>query len=95
MKHAWNTNSGSAAWGSSVKVPVDIHCRDISLPSALRIDPLVDGLVIVELKAVEKLVPIHEAQVPTSLRLSGLHVALLINFNVPAPKEGIKRVVLD
>lgn len=81
--------------GVERQVPVDIHYRDISLPSALRIDLLVDGLVIVELKAVEKLVPIHEAQVLTYLRLSGLHVALLISFNVPALKEGIKRVVLD
>jgi GxxExxY protein len=50
--------------------------------------------LVVELKAVEKLLPIHEAQLLTYLRLSQTHVGLLINFNVPMLKDGIKRMVL-
>jgi GxxExxY protein len=50
--------------------------------------------LVVELKAVEKLLPIHEAQLLTYLRLSKTHVGLLINFNVPVLKDGIKRMVL-
>jgi len=57
---------------------------DIYLPERL----------VVELKAVEKLFPIHEAQLLTYLRLSKTHVGLLINFNVPVLKDGIKRMVL-
>jgi GxxExxY protein len=52
------------------------------------------GQLVVELKAVEKLLPIHEAQLLTYLRLSGTHVGLLINFNVHLLKSGLKRMVL-
>jgi GxxExxY protein len=58
-----------------------------------RIDFLVENCVIVELQAVEKLLPLHLAQVLTYLKLSGHRVALLINFNVPHLREGIKRVM--
>ena len=58
-----------------------------------RIDLLVDDAVIVELKAVEALAPIHEAQLLTYLKLSGKKVGLLINFNVLHLKDGIKRMV--
>jgi len=57
------------------------------------IDLIVGGLVIVELKASEKLLPIHEAQLLTYLKLRGCTVGLLINFNVPALRQGIKRLV--
>ena len=50
--------------------------------------------LVVELKAAEKLLPIHEAQLITYLRLSKTHVGLLINFNVPLLKDGIKRLVV-
>src|SRR5262245_16452498 len=50
--------------------------------------------LVVELKAVEKLLPVHEAQLLTYLRLSRTHVGLLINFNVPVLKDGLKRMVL-
>jgi GxxExxY protein len=58
-----------------------------------RIDMLVDDRVIVELKSVESLKPVNEIQIVTYLRLSNLRVGLLINFNVPVLKEGIKRKV--
>ena len=58
------------------------------------IDIFIPELVVVELKAVEKLIPVHEAQLLTYMRLSGAGVGLLINFNVPVLKDGIKRMVL-
>ena len=58
-----------------------------------RLDLLVDGLIIVELKAVEALTPIHRAQVVTYLKVTKLKLALLINFNVMILKDGIKRIV--
>jgi GxxExxY protein len=64
------------------------------LDAGLRIDLLVDGKIIVELKAVEQLIPLYEAQILTYLKLTGLRLGLLINFNVPLLKDGIKRVIL-
>jgi GxxExxY protein len=58
-----------------------------------RIDLLVDGLVIVEVKCVEAIHPVHEAQLLSYLRLSGKNVGLLINFHVARLKDGIKRMV--
>lgn len=57
-------------------------------------DEVVGGLVVVELKSVERIEAIHEAQLLTYLRLSGIWLGLLINFNVPVLKTGIKRLVL-
>jgi len=54
----------------------------------------VAGRVIVEIKAVEELVPIHEAQLLTYMRLARVRVGLLVNFNVPVLKDGIRRLVL-
>lgn len=59
----------------------------------LRIDLLVEDRVVLELKSIEKLLPVHGAQLLSYLRLSGLSLGLLINFNVPVLKDGIKRVV--
>jgi len=64
----------------------------ITLDAGYRIDFLVENCVIVELKAVEKLLPLHKAQVITYLKLSGRRVGLLINFNVSHLRQGIKRV---
>jgi GxxExxY protein len=54
-------------------------------------DLIVDGIVVVELKAIEQLAPVHKAQLITYLKLTGLPVGLLINFNVPLLKQGIQR----
>lgn len=69
--------------------------RGVHVDCGYRIDLLVEGLVVVELKAVEKLDPIHEAQLLSYLKLSGCRVGLLINFNVKMLKEGIHRMVND
>ena len=69
--------------------------RGIAIESAYRADFVVEGSVIVELKAVERLDDIHTAQVLTYLKLSGCKVGLLINFNVPYLRDGLKRVVLN
>lgn len=67
--------------------------REIQLDCGYRIDILVEDQVIVELKAVERLEPIHEAQLLSYLKLSGCKVGLLINFNVRMLKRGIRRIV--
>lgn len=72
-------------------VPVKYKGRQIG--AALKIDLLVQHCVVVELKAVEQLLPIHDAQLLTYLRLTGKSVGLLINFNVPVLRHGIRRLV--
>jgi GxxExxY protein len=74
-------------------MPVVYH--GVSLDCGYRLDLLVEDTVLVELKAVEKLEPIHEAQPISYLRLSGKKVGLLINFNVKVLKNGIRRLVND
>lgn len=66
-----------------------------TLDCGYRLDLLVDDVVVVEIKAVQELLPIHEAQVLTYLRLGNWRVGLLINFNVPLLKRGIKRLIQD
>jgi len=66
----------------------------MQLDSGLRLDLLVADLVIVELKAVEKVNPLYDAQLLTYLKLTGKRLGLLINFNVPLLKDGLRRIVL-
>ena len=73
---------------------IAVEYKGIKLESKYRIDILVNNLVIVELKSCDALLPIHEAQLLTYLKLTGLKVGLLINFNVPILKDGIKRMKL-
>ncbi len=73
--------------------PLPLEYRGIRLDCGYRIDLLVAGLVIVEIKSVEALAPIHEGQLLTYLKLTGVKVGLLINFNVVVLKSGIRRLV--
>jgi len=73
--------------------PLPVTYRGVHLECGYLIDLLVEDQVIVELKAVEKLEPIHEAQLLSYLKLSGLQVGLLINCNVIELRRGIRRVV--
>jgi GxxExxY protein len=66
---------------------------DIRLECGYRIDLLIERQIVVEVKAVDEIAPIHLAQIITYLKLSGNRIGLLINFNVPHLKDGIKRVV--
>jgi GxxExxY protein len=68
--------------------------KEVRLDCGYRIDLLVEDQVIVEVKAVDKLDPVHQAQLLTYLRLSGHRVGLLINFNARTIKDGLKRMVL-
>ena len=73
--------------------PLPLEYKGIKLECGYRIDLLVAGLVIVEIKSVEALAPIHEAQLLTYLKLTGIKVGFLINFNVVVLKNGIRRLV--
>ena len=75
------------------QVPVPIEYRGKRLHVDLRIDLLIARQLVVELKAVESLLPIHEAQLLTYLKLSNLNLGLLLNFNVPVMRDGIVRIV--
>lgn len=75
------------------EVDVPIEYKTMEFPTAYRLDILVEDKVIIELKSVEFLAPIHFAQTLTYLRLSGKKLGLLINFNSVVLKENIKRVV--
>jgi len=81
--------------GHEVKAQVGLPViyGDVRIDVGYRLDLLVDDAVIVELKSLDKLAPIHEAQLLTYLKLSGKKVGLLINFNVLHLKEGLKRMV--
>ena len=67
---------------------------NVTLDAGLRLDLLVDDCLVVELKAVERMLPIHEAQLLTYLKLTNKRLGLLINFNVPLIKGGIRGIVL-
>ncbi len=74
--------------------PLPIVYDGLRLDGGLKLDLLVEESVIVELKTVEHLLPVHEAQILSYLKLSGRRLGLLMNFKVPLFKEGIKRFVL-
>jgi GxxExxY protein len=69
--------------------------RDVRLDCGYRLDLVVEGKIIIELKAVERIEPIHQAQILSYLKLSGCKIGLLLNFNVKVLKTGIRRFVLN
>lgn len=75
------------------QVPLPVNYKGLKLDCGYRLDIVVGNLVILELKAVSRLEPIHEAQLLTYLKLLNLKLGLLINFNVPMIRNGIKRMV--
>ncbi len=75
------------------EVELPVVYRGIELDCGYRIDLLVNEIVIVELKTVDAILPVHEAQLLTYLKLTKLNTGLLINFFVPKLKEGVKRIV--
>ena len=75
--------------------PVSVFYKNVALDAGYKLDLYVENAVVVELKTVEKLLPIHDAQLLTYMKLVDSAVGLLINFNVPCLRQGIKRKVID
>lgn len=73
--------------------PVSIKYKEVALDYGYRIDILVNKSVLLELKSVETLVPVHEAQILTYMKFSNIQIGLLMNFNVTVLKNGLKRYV--
>lgn len=76
------------------QVELPISYKNIKLDANYRIDLIIENSLLLELKSVEKLLPIHEAQLLTYMKLSNVSTGLLINFNVPVLKNGLKRMKL-
>jgi len=73
--------------------PLPVIYKGKELDCGYRLDIVVEKLIILELKSCERIEPIHQAQLLTYLRLSGLHLGLILNFNVPVMRDGIVRIV--
>jgi GxxExxY protein len=80
--------------GHLVEVPkaIPIIYRNVTFEVGFRADLTVDSRVLIEVKAIDQLLPVHHAQVITYLKLTGLRTGLLINFNVPLLRDGLKRI---
>ena len=76
-----------------VQVPVPLVYFDLRIEAAYRLDLLVESRLIIELKTVASILPLHEAQLLSYLKLSECQLGLLINFHVPRLRDGIKRIV--
>ncbi|MCX6100319.1 MAG: GxxExxY protein [Candidatus Bipolaricaulota bacterium] len=77
------------------QVPLPVVYRGVRLECGYRLDLLVERLVVVEVKAISELAPIHDAQLISYLRLSGCKIGLILNFDVLRLKDGIRRLVND
>ncbi len=77
------------------QAPLPIRYKEVRLDCGYRMDLVIAGELIVEVKSVERLLPIHEAQMLTYLRLSGISVGLLMNFNTPTLRQGLRRMVQE
>jgi GxxExxY protein len=77
------------------QLPVSVTYRGLRIDAGFRMDMLVDSLVVVEIKATERILPVHEAQLLTYLKLSGHRLGILVNFNVSRIKDGLRRIVLS
>ena len=80
--------------GYDRQVPLPVVYKNTKLECGYRMDLVVEGRLVIELKTVDRLLPIHEAQLLTYLKLSGLKTGLLLNFNSSVLKDGIRRLVL-
>ena len=76
------------------KVDIPIEYDGLTFDEGLRLDVIVEGCIICEIKAVDKINPVWEAQLLSYLKLTGIRLGFLINFNVPVVKNGIKRIIL-
>jgi GxxExxY protein len=85
------TNSGLR---NETQKALPVNYKDIQIDCGYRIDILVEDKLIVELKSVDKVLPIHQSQILTYMKLAGVSTGLLLNFNVTKLRDGIKRFVL-
>jgi len=85
---------GQAGLKTQRQVPLPVVYKEVQLDLGYRLDLVVEDELIVELKTVEKLLPIHEAQLLTYLKLSGMKTGLLLNFHSAVLRDGMKRMVL-
>ena len=76
------------------QAPLPVVYKDLKLEHGYRIDILISGKLVIEVKAVDAIAPVHEAQLLTYLKLSGVRTGLILNFYVPVLKDGIKRLVM-
>lgn len=74
------------------QVPLPVIYKSVRLDCGYRLDIVVENTAIIEIKSVERLLPVHEAQLITYLKLSGIPTGLLLNFNTPVLREGIRRL---
>lgn len=79
--------------GVEAEVPLPVRYKDMRLDVAYRMDLIVDGALLVEVKTVARIHPVHHAQVLSCLKLSGLGTGLLINFHALSLRDGLKRMV--
>jgi len=84
----------SAGMKTAVEVELPVRYKEVQIACGYRIDLMIEEKLIVELKCVEKLLPVHEAQLLTYMKLSNVKIGLLINFNEKLLKHGIRRFVL-
>lgn len=82
-------------WDVETEVKLPLIYDDQKIDAGYKIDTLINELVIVENKAVETLLPVHEAQLLTYMKLTGCKIGFLLNWNVPLMKHGVKRFVLN
>ena len=76
------------------QVPMPVEYKGVKLDCGYRADIIIDGTILLEIKAIDSLLPVHDAQLLTYLRLGGWKIGLLINFNVELLKHGLRRRVL-
>lgn len=82
-----------ASFGVARQLDIKVQYDGVTFNEAIRLDLLIEDRVIVEIKAVEQVNPVWHAQALTQLKLTGLRLGYLINFNVPLIKQGIKRII--
>ena len=75
------------------QAPIPLVYEGVSIEAGLRLDLLVESSIILEIKSVERLLPVHQSQLLTYLKLADLHLGLLINFNVAMFKQGVRRII--
>jgi GxxExxY protein len=75
-------------------VPVPVNYKGLQLDCCYRLDIVVENSLIVEIKAVDRLLPVHSAQLLTYLKLSGIGVGILLNFHTAVLRDGLRRMIL-